>query len=220
VQVDPIKPQLKPQLKPPVSKTLKLNYDKLLSNIALKFNLRRYNLGVTGTVNTIGGYRGYAQVDVSFQQHPHGGGGGRGGRQGAASSLGPWEDAGGANGWGWGGGFAAPSALQHGAWRSESADLDWGEESSGGGGDGNRAGPDGSVAGVAAFGSPSPDGLRIPSGTSTAGRLNALSPMATSPGSLGSPASLASLGSPRGVDEEKAAPRRHLPSLARAQTRA
>jgi len=40
VQVDPIKPRLKA----PVSKSLKLKYDELLSNVASKFNLRRYNL--------------------------------------------------------------------------------------------------------------------------------------------------------------------------------
>ena len=40
VQVDPIKPKLKP----PVSKILKPEYDKLLSNIAFKFNLRRYTV--------------------------------------------------------------------------------------------------------------------------------------------------------------------------------
>ena len=40
VQVDPIKPTLKP----PVSKSLKLKYDELLSNVAFKFNLRRYKL--------------------------------------------------------------------------------------------------------------------------------------------------------------------------------
>jgi hypothetical protein len=41
VQVDPIKPKLKP----PVHESLKLKYDKLLSNIALTFNLRRYTPG-------------------------------------------------------------------------------------------------------------------------------------------------------------------------------
>ena len=39
VQVDPIKLKLKP----PVSKSLKLKYGKMLSNVAFKFNLRRYN---------------------------------------------------------------------------------------------------------------------------------------------------------------------------------
>jgi len=39
VQVDPIKPMLKP----PGTKRLKLKYDELLSNVAFKFNLRRYN---------------------------------------------------------------------------------------------------------------------------------------------------------------------------------
>ena len=38
MQVDPIKPTLTP----PEIKRLKAKYDKLLSNIALKFNLRRY----------------------------------------------------------------------------------------------------------------------------------------------------------------------------------
>ena len=38
VQVDPIKPTLKA----PEIKLLKLSYDKLLTNFAFKFNLRRY----------------------------------------------------------------------------------------------------------------------------------------------------------------------------------
>jgi len=38
VQVDPIKPTLIA----PMTKRLKLKYDELLSNIAFKFNLRRY----------------------------------------------------------------------------------------------------------------------------------------------------------------------------------
>jgi len=42
VQVDPIKPLLKP----PGTKRLKLKCDVLLSNLAFKFNLRRY---ITGT---------------------------------------------------------------------------------------------------------------------------------------------------------------------------
>jgi len=42
VQVDPIKPNLKPNLKPPGNKRLKQKHDVLLSNFALKFNLRRY----------------------------------------------------------------------------------------------------------------------------------------------------------------------------------
>jgi len=41
VQVDPIKPTLKA----PGIKRLKLEYDVLLSNFALKFNLRRFNQG-------------------------------------------------------------------------------------------------------------------------------------------------------------------------------
>ena len=40
VQVDP----MKPALKPPGTKRLKLTYDKLLSNVAFKINLRRYSL--------------------------------------------------------------------------------------------------------------------------------------------------------------------------------
>jgi len=40
VQVDPIKPNLKP----PGTKRLKLKYDTLLSNVAFKFNMRRYTL--------------------------------------------------------------------------------------------------------------------------------------------------------------------------------
>ena len=40
MQVDPIKPTLKA----PGIHRLKLNYVKLLSNFAFKFNLRRYNL--------------------------------------------------------------------------------------------------------------------------------------------------------------------------------
>jgi hypothetical protein len=39
VQVDPIKPVLKE----PGTKHLNAKYDKLLSNAAFKFNLRRYN---------------------------------------------------------------------------------------------------------------------------------------------------------------------------------
>jgi hypothetical protein len=39
VQVDPIKPTLKV----PETKQLKLKHIKLLSNVAFKFNLRRYN---------------------------------------------------------------------------------------------------------------------------------------------------------------------------------
>ena len=38
MQVDPIKPKSKP----PKKKHLKLNYDEPLSNVAFKFNLRRY----------------------------------------------------------------------------------------------------------------------------------------------------------------------------------
>jgi hypothetical protein len=41
VQVDPIKPKSKA----PVSKSLKLKCDELLSNVAFKFNLRRYTEG-------------------------------------------------------------------------------------------------------------------------------------------------------------------------------
>ena len=40
MQVDPIKPTLKA----PGTKRLKLKYDEPLSNVALKVNLRRYNL--------------------------------------------------------------------------------------------------------------------------------------------------------------------------------
>ena len=39
MQVEPVKPTLKP----PGSKRLKLEAEKLLSNFAFKFNLRRYN---------------------------------------------------------------------------------------------------------------------------------------------------------------------------------
>jgi hypothetical protein len=42
VQVDP----MKPMLKAPISKRLKLEHDKLLSNFAFKFDLRRYNEGI------------------------------------------------------------------------------------------------------------------------------------------------------------------------------
>jgi len=42
VQVDPIKPTLKA----PVSKSLKLKYDKPVSNVAFKFNLRHYTMAV------------------------------------------------------------------------------------------------------------------------------------------------------------------------------
>ena len=42
MQVDPIKSKLKP----PETKRLKLTFDILLSNFALKFNLRRYALGL------------------------------------------------------------------------------------------------------------------------------------------------------------------------------
>ena len=44
VQVDP----MKSVLKPPGIKRLKLLYDKLFSNVAFKFNLRRYNAVLTG----------------------------------------------------------------------------------------------------------------------------------------------------------------------------
>ena len=39
MQVDPVKPKLKP----PGTKPLKLKYEKLLSNFAVKFNLSRYS---------------------------------------------------------------------------------------------------------------------------------------------------------------------------------
>jgi len=42
VHVDPIKPTLKA----PGIKLLKLKYDKPLSNVAFKFNLRRHNKGM------------------------------------------------------------------------------------------------------------------------------------------------------------------------------
>ena len=42
MQVDPIKPKLKP----PGTKLLKLEYHGLLSNVASKFNLRRYTEGL------------------------------------------------------------------------------------------------------------------------------------------------------------------------------
>jgi hypothetical protein len=35
---------VKPMLKPPGTKRWKVKYDKLLSNFAFKFNLRRYSL--------------------------------------------------------------------------------------------------------------------------------------------------------------------------------
>jgi hypothetical protein len=41
VQVDP----MKPTLKAPLSKILKLKCDELLSNVAFKFNVRRYSWG-------------------------------------------------------------------------------------------------------------------------------------------------------------------------------
>ena len=37
---------MKPTLKAPGAKRLKLKYDELLSNIALKFNLRRFTMAV------------------------------------------------------------------------------------------------------------------------------------------------------------------------------
>ena len=43
MQVDPIKPTSKP----PGTKSLKVKYDKLLSNFAFNFNLRRCTWGVT-----------------------------------------------------------------------------------------------------------------------------------------------------------------------------
>ena len=49
MQVDPIKPTLKA----PVTKRLKLKYDGPLSNIAFKFNLRRYTMGFMKTLNAI-----------------------------------------------------------------------------------------------------------------------------------------------------------------------
>jgi len=49
VQVD----HIKPQLKPPVSKSLKLKFDKLLSNVAMKFNLRRYRTGAATCLRSV-----------------------------------------------------------------------------------------------------------------------------------------------------------------------
>jgi hypothetical protein len=46
VPVDPIKPRLKP----PETKHLQLKCDMLLSTVAFKFNLRRYNLVKPGRV--------------------------------------------------------------------------------------------------------------------------------------------------------------------------
>ena len=43
MQVEPIKPTLKA----PVTKRLKLQYETLLSNVAFKFNLRRYSLSAS-----------------------------------------------------------------------------------------------------------------------------------------------------------------------------
>jgi hypothetical protein len=50
VQVDPIKPTLKA----PGTNRLKLNYDALLSNVAFKFNLRRYNMSAILTNFALG----------------------------------------------------------------------------------------------------------------------------------------------------------------------
>ena len=47
MQVDPIKPTLKP----PGTKRLKLKCDEPLSNVAFKFNLRRYNVVLNGLDN-------------------------------------------------------------------------------------------------------------------------------------------------------------------------
>ena len=52
VQVHPIKAKLKP----PVSKSLRLKCDKLLSNVAFKFNLRRYSTEVEpGALTVVAG---------------------------------------------------------------------------------------------------------------------------------------------------------------------
>jgi hypothetical protein len=44
---------MKPMLRAPGSKRLKLEYDKLLSSFAFKFNLRRYNEDKQPTVTNI-----------------------------------------------------------------------------------------------------------------------------------------------------------------------
>jgi len=36
---------MKPTLRPPISKLLKLEHEKVLSNCGFKFNLRRYTMG-------------------------------------------------------------------------------------------------------------------------------------------------------------------------------
>ena len=40
-------------MKPPVSKSLTLNYNLLLSNVAFKFNLRRFNKAAEAQLRTI-----------------------------------------------------------------------------------------------------------------------------------------------------------------------
>jgi len=58
VQVDAIKPSVKP----PGTKRFKLEYGKLLSNFAFKFNLRRYNM-VRVVLNVRGVPRGTHNLD-------------------------------------------------------------------------------------------------------------------------------------------------------------
>ena len=69
MQVDPIKPTLKA----PGTKRLKLKYDKMLSNIAFKFNLRRYTKGARAVRVEA------AEACSECVQWLRGGGGGRGG---------------------------------------------------------------------------------------------------------------------------------------------
>ena len=50
MQVEPIKPTLKA----PGTKRLKLKYDELLSNVAVKFDLRCYTVDQMGAVMAVG----------------------------------------------------------------------------------------------------------------------------------------------------------------------
>ena len=54
MQVDPIKPTLKA----PGSQSLKPKYDKLLPNVAFRFNLRRYTKGSEGAGDEAAGEAG------------------------------------------------------------------------------------------------------------------------------------------------------------------
>ena len=85
MQVDPIKPRLKA----PGTKGLKLNYDALLSNVAFKFNLRRYMQAEGGAlpVEEAGSVRGLLAA-LGGCGGSGGGGGGAGERRGKDNTAG------------------------------------------------------------------------------------------------------------------------------------